>query len=115
MLKTSLVLIALVAVVALPAQADPVSPPCGFDFLAEETVVSPTALDLEPLFVANSSAGSMRRDAGPGGFAAACEWYDITCSDGRTEECCGSESSCLAYCEEFCGEPCRVAGGPQPV
>ncbi len=42
-------------------------------------------------------------------LALACTWYDISCSNGTTDECCGSESSCLVYCSEVCGEPCVVA------
>ena len=38
--------------------------------------------------------------------ARACEWYDISCSNGTTDECCGSSSSCLSYCAEVCGGPC---------
>ena len=39
-------------------------------------------------------------------MAKACEWFDITCSDGSTDECCGSVDSCLGYCAEACGEDC---------
>ena len=35
-----------------------------------------------------------------------CEWFDIYCSDGSTDSCCGSVGSCLGYCAESCGEPC---------
>ena len=36
----------------------------------------------------------------------ACDWYDISCSNGTSDECCGSSSSCLSYCAEVCGGPC---------
>lgn len=38
--------------------------------------------------------------------AAVCDWYDISCSNGTTDECCGSSSSCGSYCAEVCGERC---------
>jgi predicted nucleic acid-binding protein len=37
----------------------------------------------------------------------ACDWFDISCSDGSSDECCGSVSSCLGYCSEVCGGPCE--------
>jgi hypothetical protein len=30
----------------------------------------------------------------------------ITCSDGRTDVCCGTLPVCRVYCQEFCGEFC---------
>jgi hypothetical protein len=39
--------------------------------------------------------------------AVACEWFWIECNNGTTDECCGSQSSCGAYCAEVCGGPCE--------
>ena len=37
---------------------------------------------------------------------AFCEWFSISCSNGSSDECCGSVNSCLSYCGEVCGEAC---------
>jgi hypothetical protein len=36
----------------------------------------------------------------------ACDWFDISCSNGSSDSCCGSVGSCLGYCSEVCGGPC---------
>ena len=82
-----------------------------------QPVVTEPSLQSGPLFVAagsgHQSGARTSYLVGPGfgsaGFgieAAVCDWYDITCSNGSTEECCGSDNSCLGYCEVVCGEPC---------
>jgi len=48
-----------------------------------------------------------------GGFtdlAVGCEWFTITCTNGKTDTCCGSVSSCGSYCAEVCGGPCEYTG-----
>ena len=55
-----------------------------------------------------STGGSMSGAPGNGaGIGAMCEWFDIECSDGSTDECCGNVDSCLGYCEDVCGGPCE--------
>lgn len=39
-----------------------------------------------------------------------CEEFEITCSNGTTDECCGSVLSCGVYCSEVCGGPCVYEG-----
>lgn len=62
----------------------------------------PTAAAKRP----GKSAGNQLLGMGLQSTELACTWYTITCSNGTTDTCCGSESSCLSYCEEVCGGPC---------
>jgi hypothetical protein len=39
--------------------------------------------------------------------ALMCDWFTITCADGRTDDCCGDVNSCLAYCDSFCNNGLR--------
>jgi hypothetical protein len=44
---------------------------------------------------------------------ADCTWYSITCSNGKTDTCCGDVTSCLDYCSRVCGGPCRNNTGEE--
>ena len=48
-----------------------------------------------------------------GSNTTACTWYFIDCeTDGVVDDwCCGSYSSCKAYCEQFCGVTCHAIYG----
>lgn len=50
--------------------------------------------------------GSNMRTTGRQG-ALMCDWFVIECYGGGGDECCGSVSSCLVYCEQLCGGPCE--------
>jgi hypothetical protein len=51
-----------------------------------------------------SAAKSRRGRVIPSGLPvkASCDQYTIDCLDGTGDSCCGSYSSCVSYCEEFC-------------
>lgn len=84
---------------------------CPQALFAEESVSMTETTAPSPFFLASetkteTSRSNMSPSSKGDNLAMACEWYDISCSNGTTDECCGSQSSCGVYCEEVCGEPC---------
>ncbi|MEM7483463.1 MAG: hypothetical protein AAF481_20075 [Acidobacteriota bacterium] len=110
--RLSLLLILLTALISLPALAEDAGN-CLINALADDPAM--TATELEPLTEAEFLAAikpeaprskvSLLRPSGEGN--AFCEWYDIDCGNGTTDECCGSQSSCGSYCAEVCGQECE--------
>lgn len=115
LLYTLAALIALVVVTAVYA-SESLEVAEAFQPAAEEAT-APVASSLEssaklPAASPKEMNGNQQSYLIPGAgdlFTQACTWYDIECSNGTTDECCASESSCLDYCSEVCGESCIVA------
>jgi hypothetical protein len=115
MTKLSLLLVGVVSLLAVPVYgADAVdSGNCPDPGPSEETAASPAALKFDPLFLAAGGrkgrlGGLLIKDQN-GGITTTCEWYTIDCIEEEDDRCCGSLSSCLAYCEEVCKGPCEQA------
>ena len=68
--------------------------------------VSAMAVQSEGSRLVSSQGGQDSLDSPGSSNAPACEWFDIYCSNGITDECCGDVNSCLVYCSNVCGEPC---------
>jgi|GEM_PF-1957040 len=95
--------------------ASPASPSPAPDTTAVQTTGSPAVtlpFTTDQVFTAaggnHGKPGQSSTLSGGGlqDLAAGCEWFDISCSNGTTDTCCGSVSSCGSYCAEVCGEPC---------
>ncbi len=66
-----------------------------------------SVLAVPEAFGARSKRSTLRHPhARPKSLAKVCQLLEISCSDGTTDLCCGSEKGCLAYCDALCGEPC---------
>jgi len=110
--RLSLLLVAVAVISAAPSAGGEVptgAADCAKDRFLEELALAatPTEPAAEPLFLAAPGKGrKSTMTSSSTSSATACEWYDIRCSNGTTEECCGSVNSCLSYCEEVCGGPC---------
>ncbi len=76
-----------------------------------------TVLASSPAFGVKSKGGALgstgHHVAKHQGTDAMCDWYQITCNGGGGDLCCGDANSCLTYCENICGGPCVLVGGPE--
>ncbi len=109
-----LVAVAGASAASAAASAQPAAPPqqvasgnlttLPMELRAQDDQAAPTAASRQ-----GKPTGSYLLGGGFQDTALACTWYDISCSNGTTDQCCGSESSCLSYCGEVCGETCIVA------
>lgn len=104
--------IALLAATTAVAEAPADRPDCPRPIAFEEPLLTPAVtMTAAPVFLADGTKGegapsSLNPSPRGENLAQACEWFDISCSNGTTDECCGSVKSCGVYCGEVCGEPC---------